>query len=266
MASSSATPRASTSSSQKPKKIGGISDYSTPESLGYTDPDLERARTEAQRRQTQGFAGEWEVVESTPAEPPVSTSEETKPEPNTHQSENSQEAAMKRPLPDPADDEEGRWKLRKKMATVGLGEIYDPGIISIKPKAKVEINEGAGNESEPQSTSTAPTPSDAGATAMPKWAPVKWSKAGEQVHGTKDAANPVPVTDNSRTDEEPVPSPGPLGGEEESASTPVTNVPVKEEPIKLEEPPEGAVPVGGSLFRKRKTPARGGTNSSGRRF
>ena len=265
-ASSSSTPRASTSSSQKPKKTSGISDYSTPESLGYTDPDLERARAEADRRQTQGFAGEWQVVESAPVESPAGAPEETKPDPNTHQSENSQEAATKRPLPDPADEEEGRWKLRKKVATVGLGEIYDPGIIPIKLKAKVEVNEGGGNDSEPQSTFTAPTPSDTGPTAMPKWAPVKWSKAGEQVLGTKGAASPTPTTDKSRTNEEPAPSPGPPGGEEESTPAPVTSIPVKEEPIKLEEPPEGAFPVGGSLFRKRKTPGRGGTNSSGRRF
>ncbi|KAI9455440.1 hypothetical protein BJY52DRAFT_643373 [Lactarius psammicola] len=259
--SSNATPRASTSSIQKPKKSGGISDYSTPESLGYTDPDIERARAEAERRRTQGIAGEWQMVESAPAESPSGTSEETKPEHNTPQTEGSQEAAQKRPLPDPADEEEGRWKLRKKRATVGLGEIYDPGIISIKPKAKVEIDEGVAG-----STSPAPTPSDTGATAMPKWAPVKWKKADERIHETNDAPPPAPATDNSRTDEAPTVSLGPSGGEEEGTLASVTNVPVKEEPVKLEEPLGETIPAGGSLFRKRKTPARGGTNSSGRRF
>jgi len=265
-ASSSAPPRASTSSIQKPKKSGGISDYSTPESLGYTDPDVERARAEAERRRSQGFAGEWQMVESAPAETPAGTSEETKTEPDTRQTEVSQEAATKRPLPDPADEEEGRWKLRKKTAAVGLGEIYDPGIISIKPKTKVEVNEGAGNDSEAPSTSTAPTPSDTGATAKLKWAPVKWKKAGEQVHETNDAAHPASATDNSRTKEAPAVSPEPPGGEEESTPASVANAPVKEEPVKLEEPPEETVPAGGSLFRKRKTPARGGTNGSGRRL
>ena len=263
-ASSSATPRASTSSSQKPKKSGGISDYSTPESLGYIDPDIERARAEAERRQTQGFAGEWQVVESTPAESPAGTSEETKPEPNTLQTEDNKEAAAKRPLPDPADEEEGRWKLRKKNATLGLGEIYDPGIIAIKPKAKVEINEGPGNDGDPPNTSTEPTLSDTGATAKLKWAPVKWKKAGEQVSETTDTSNPAPA-DNLRTDEAPAVSPGPPGGEEESVVASVADVPVKEELIKLEEPPAEPIPAGGSLFRKRKTPARGGVNISGRR-
>ena len=196
---------------------------------------------------------------SVPGETPSGTSEETKPEHNTRQTEDGQEAANKRPLPDPADEEEGRWKLRKKMATVGLGEIYDPGIISIRPKAKVEIVESP-------ITSTAPTPSDTGATVVPKWAPVKWNKAGEQVHETNDAASPAPATDNSRTEEAPTVSLGLPGGEEESALASVTKVFVKEEPVKLEEPPGESIPAGGSLFRKRKTPARGGTNSSGRRF
>ncbi|KAH9159853.1 hypothetical protein EDB89DRAFT_1041945 [Lactarius sanguifluus] len=261
--SSNVAPRASTSSIQKPKKSGGISDYSTAESLGYTDPDIERARAEVERRRTQGVAGEWQLVESAPAEPSSGTSEETKPEHNTPQIEGGQEAANKRPLPDPVDEEEGRWKLRKKMATVGLGEIYDPGIISIKPKAKVEIDEGVtGNDTLPST----PTPSDTGATTVPKWAPVKWRKADEQVRDTNDTANPAPATHDSRTDEAPAAPPGPLGGEEESTVASVTDVPVKEEPVKPEEPPEEAIPAGGSLFRKRKTPARGGTNSSGRRF
>jgi WW domain-binding protein 4 len=204
------------------------------------------------------------MVESAPAESPAGTSEETKPEPNTLQTEVSQEATTKRPLPDPADEEEGRWKLRKKTANVGLGEIYDPGIIPIKPKAKVESSERAGNDSDPPSTSTEPTPGDTGATAKPKWAPVKWKKAGEQVSETTDSSNPAPA-DKLRTDETTTVSPGPQGGEEESTPTSVANVTVKEEPVKLEEPPAEIIPEGGSLFRKRKTPARGGTNSSGRR-
>jgi len=198
-------------------------------------------------------------VESAPAEPPTGTSEETKPELTTQQSGDGQEVATKRPLPDPADEEEGRWKLRKKMATVGLGEIYDPGIISIKPRAKVEINE----DSEPPSTSTAPSTSDTGATAMPKWAPVRWNKAGEQPN---DTTNPAPATDKLRTDEAPAALPGPPDGGEESTLAAVTNVPMKEESLKLEEPPGETIPAGGSLFRKRKTPARGSSTSSGRRF
>ncbi|KAH9062470.1 hypothetical protein EDB87DRAFT_1673889 [Lactarius vividus] len=262
--SSNAAPRASTSSVQKPKKSSGISDYSTPESLGYTDPDIERARAEAERRRTQGVAGEWQLVESAPAEPSSGTSEETKPEPNTPQIEGGQEAANKRPLPDPADEEEGRWKLRKKMATVGLGEIYDPGIISIKPKAKVEIDEGVtGSDRVLPST---PTPGDTGATAVPKWAPVKWKKqTNRSATQMTQRALHQRLTTHVWTRRRQF-SPEPSDGGKQNTLAPVTDVPVKEEPVKLEEPLEEAIPAGGSLFRKRKTPARGGTNSSGRRF
>jgi WW domain-binding protein 4 len=204
------------------------------------------------------------MVESAPAESSAGTSEETKPDPNTNQTEDGQAAAAKRPLPDPADEEEGRWKLRKKMANVGLGEIYDPGIIAIKPKAKVESNEGAGNDSDPPTTSTEPIPGDTGATTKPKWAPVKWKKAGEQVSETTYSSNPAPA-DNLRTDEASTVSLGPSSGEEESILASVSDVSVKKEPVKLEEPPAETIPAGGGLFRKRKTPARGGTNSSGRR-
>ena len=77
---------------------------------------------------------------------------------------------------------------------MGLREIYYPGIISIKPKGRVETDKGAGNKSECQKTTITLTPSDIVATAMPKWAPVKWSKAGEEAHETNDADDPAPVT------------------------------------------------------------------------
>ncbi|KAH9993245.1 hypothetical protein BJV77DRAFT_910040, partial [Russula vinacea] len=130
-------------SEKKPRKAGGISDYSTPESLGYTDPDIERARAEAERRRTQGVAGDWEMVESAPpTEPPSVTGEESTQHVDEVQNAQSNQgtSSNKRavPVPDPADEDEGRWKLRKKTATVGLGEIYDPGIIAIKLKAKAE--------------------------------------------------------------------------------------------------------------------------------
>jgi len=266
--SSTAAPRASTSSSQKPKRSDGISNYSTPESLGYTDPDIERALAEAERRRTQGFAGEWQVVEPNPAEPPSGTSEETKPGDTTRHTDDNQEAPNKRPPSDPADEDEGRWKLRKKMATVGLGTVYDPGIVSFKPKAKVEINEGPVDTVTP-STFLAPTPSDKGASALPKWAPVKWKKGGEQVHETNDVASTEPATDNSHTESAPTASAGPSRGEEENALASATDAPVKvepdEEPRPVEAPPEEN-PAGSSVFRKRKTPARGSSNSLGRRF
>ncbi|KZV63366.1 hypothetical protein PENSPDRAFT_738820 [Peniophora sp. CONT] len=63
--------------------------------------------------------------------------------------EDGMEVDQKRPFHARADDDEGaghRFKLRKKTAAVGLGELYDPG-----PKA----------------------------TQAPKWTTVKWRKPGE---------------------------------------------------------------------------------------
>ncbi|KAI0267889.1 hypothetical protein BGY98DRAFT_902252, partial [Russula aff. rugulosa BPL654] len=135
-----ASSSSSVASSSKPKKSGGISDYSTPESLGYTDPDIERARVEAERRRTQGVAGDWQMVEPTPTESPSGTGEEsTHPVGDMQSAEgNRGTGSNKRAVPDATEEDEGRWKLRKKMTNVGLGEIYDPGIITIKPKVKAE--------------------------------------------------------------------------------------------------------------------------------
>ncbi len=120
-----------------------------------------------------GVAGDWHIVESAPTESPTGTGEESTQHGDDIQNpEDNQETNKKRAVPDPAEEERGRWKLRKKTTAVGLGEIYDPGVFAIKLKTKAEVKE--------EDTSQAKEPSgDANATALPKWAPVKWKKAGE---------------------------------------------------------------------------------------
>jgi WW domain-binding protein 4 len=257
------------SSSKKPKKSGGISDYSTAESLGYTDPDIERARAEAERRRTQGVAGDWQMVEPTPTESPSGTGEESTQHVDDLQSaeDNQGTSSNKRAVPDPAEEDEGRWKLRKKMTTVGIGEIYDPGIITIKPKVKEK--ETAGQENQP-SDGTA-MPEDTKATTVPKWAPVKWKKAGESVDDTSGATSSGPGGDAVLTEGAPLVPADALNADEDPAPASVTVAPVKEEPspVKLEEattPSVEAASSGGSLFRKRKAPLGGGASSRGRRF
>jgi hypothetical protein len=72
-------------------------------------------------------------VESALTEPPSGTVDEVQ------NAEGNQRTGSDKRAAAPADEDEGRWKLRKKTAAVGLGEIYDPGIIAIKPKeAKAE--------------------------------------------------------------------------------------------------------------------------------
>ena len=272
---SSAPSRAASSSSQKPRNAGGISDYSTPESLGYTDPDIERARAEAERRRTEGVAGDWQVVEPTATEPPPGTGENpTQHGDDAQNHEDNQEAGKKRPVPDIAEEDEGRWRLRKKTTAIGLGEIYDPGFIAIKPRAKAELKEEE-TIGTTKPSGDVPVAGDAKAAALPKWAPVKWKRAGEPADGPKGEASSSLVDGETVP---PVPTEGTSGvvlsdppdADEKLAPAPVADVSVKEEPslVKLEEAtPSGEAPSsGGSLFRKRKAPAGGGTSSRGRRF
>jgi WW domain-binding protein 4 len=257
------------SSSKKPKKSDGISDYSTPESLGYTDPDIERALAEAERRKTQGVAGDWQMVEPTPTESTPRTGEESTQHVDDMQSAEGDQgtSSNKRAVPDPAEEDEGRWKLRKKMATVGLGDIYDPGIITIKPKIKKK--ETPGQEKQP-SDGTA-LPEDAKAMTVPKWAPVKWKKAGESVCDTSGTTGSGPGDDAVLTEGAPPVPADPLNAQKDPAPASVTGAPAKEEPspVKLEEaitPSVEAASSGGSLFRKRKAPLGGGTGGRGRRY
>jgi WW domain-binding protein 4 len=248
---------------------GGISDYSTPESLGYTDPDIERARAEAERRRTQGVAGDWQMVEQTPTESPSGTgAESTQHVDDMESAEGNQGTSSdKSAVPDPAEEDRGRWKLRKKMTTVGLGEIYDPGIIAIKPKVKEK--ETAGQEKQP-SDGTA-MPEDTKATTVPKWAPVKWKKAGESVDDTSGAAGSGSGGDAALAEGAPLVPADPLNADKDRAPASVTGAPVKEElsPVKLEEATTPSVEIsssGGSLFRKRKAPLGAGASSRGSRY
>jgi WW domain-binding protein 4 len=248
-----------------------MSDYSTPESLGYTDPDIERARAEAERRRTQGVAGDWEVVVPATTEPPPDAGEDPQHGDDVQNREGDQEAGKKRAVPDTAEEDEGRWKLRKKTTTVGLGEIYDPGIIAIKLRAKAEIKEDETASTTTQPSDDAPAAGDAKATALPKWAPVKWKRAGEPADDTSGEGTPrladgetVSTEGTSR-----VVLPDPPDAVEMPAPAPVADVLVKGEPslVKLEETTaSGEAPSGGSLFRKRKAPAGGAASSRGRRF
>jgi WW domain-binding protein 4 len=208
------------------------------------------------------------MVESAPTGPPSRTGEESIQHADDVQNAEGLQGpgSNKRAVPDPADEEEGRWKLRKKITTVGLGEIYDPGVIAIKPKVKAE--EVKEEETGSHGTSV---PGDTKATPVPKWAPVKWKKAGEPADGTSGAPTSVPGGDTALTEGAPRAPTNPLNADEDPTPASVTDVSVKDElvPVKLEEtstPSGETASSGGSLFRKRKAPLGGGTSSRGRRF
>ena len=214
------------------------------------------------------------MVESAPPEPPSLTGEEpTQHAGDVQNAEGDQgTSSNKRAVPDPADEDEGRWKLRKKIATVGLGEIYDPGIIAIKTKTKAEeVKEEETARQAKQPSDGISTPGDTNATPALKWAPVKWKKAGELADDTSGAPASGSDGDTALREGARRTPTDPSTADEGPAPASITDGSVKEEPlpVKLEEttaPSEESASSGGSLFRKRKAPLGGGTSSRGRRF
>ncbi|KAG0707354.1 hypothetical protein DFH29DRAFT_797032 [Suillus ampliporus] len=240
--SSRATPAAAPAPKKPPTKPSNpYANYSTAASLGFDDPDAERAKAEAEMRQTMGVAGEWQFVQHyTSASPAPIRSEGGK---------------KREALVDDIDDERV-FKLRKKTVDVGLGESYDLGLIPIKLKVKKE------ESAEPQPSSSKAAVNDVKADALdalPADAPkmkIQWKRAAFQ------PAVDEPTPDNVKADS---------GGEgapevkvEESAAV-KEEVDAKAEPepqtlpepVKKEEaPPSLEAPAPTSLFRKRKLPTR----------
>lgn len=264
--SSSTAPVASSSSAPSAKErkpTNPYADYSTAESLGFTDPDAERLKAEAERRRMEGVAGEWEVVAVEERESSAAQ-EESKADITTSQPL-ADGTGRKREAEEIFDPEDGRqWKLRKKTTGVGLGEIYDPGVIQIKPRQKKE---------EPSETTLSPEagpassagPSGSAATSMPKWSARGWNKPGAD---RASADNPTSENGPQMSSED-----GPDVKQETekdpSVATQSNDIVQKTEGVKLEEEAARSQELvngtGGSLFRKRKAPA-SGAGSRGSRF
>lgn len=257
--SSSTLPKPKEAESSKPARSSDpYANYSTAQSLGITDPDEERRKAEAERRRQEGVAGDWQFVavvepnaEGTQAAEPAQVAEPVAV------AAAPEGTARKREAEAPPDDDDMReFKLRKKKLGVGLGEIYDPGVIPIKLKAKKEepsehslVNSSAGIV--PASTSAI----SSSATPLPKWTSRGWSKPGEHKEtespGTQEKASEA-------TSLEPVPK-----AEPSFDDPPISNPAEVKASVKIEEPTEAEqetaetprVPAGGSMFRKRKGPA-----------
>ncbi|GLB37686.1 putative U1 zinc finger [Lyophyllum shimeji] len=280
-------PVASTSSAaaKKPalKPSNPWANYSTAASLGYQDPDAERAAAEAERRRTQGLAGEWQVV--------ATISPPTAPEPEDELDENDKKpviadagerTGVKREAEQPPAEEDARqFKLRKRTWGAGLGEVYDPGVIPIKLKKKKEPETPpVPAESASTSASAANLTSTSTDTLKPtdslKWTKVQWKRAGDVV---KEEPQEPPVTLASldgvvatrtevKTEKPPaqLPTPAPVKTESDSLIPPLeetkADIPKTEEssPTLLTTEP---LPTSG-MFRKRKVPVNVG-GSRGRR-
>ena len=172
----------------------------------------------------------------------------------------------------PDEDDTRQFKLRRKTLGVGLGEIYDPGLIPIKLKAKkeepaeVSLKTESGSSGAPAvsiSTSTSI------ASSMPKWSSRGWSKPGEasqldlssaaDVHSA--AAVVVPEAQDAEATKSNVQE---FAEPVEPVSVRTDEHDVQQEPEAKREEPDSVAPTTGSLFRKRKAPV-GGTGSRGRR-
>ncbi|KZV63364.1 hypothetical protein PENSPDRAFT_678016 [Peniophora sp. CONT] len=248
--------------------------YTSAAELGIIDPDVQRRMEEAERRREEAFVGEWTVVEPTPSRAisaaPVEGDDIVKAEDGAEvKMEDGVEVGQKRPFPATADDDEDaghRWKLRKKTAAVGLGELYDPGVMKLKPRVKSQPADteapntigsdaagwtGASGENRPN------------ATEAPKWTTMKWRKPGEgpesEAPADAQATSALPPIK-----QEPGPdTSAPLTGDATTAAAGNGAPAVKQEEIdtKPESDPAGAAAVAGhvppaSLFKKRKRPVR----------
>lgn len=153
-----------------PKPSNPYENYSTAQSLGYTDPDAERIAAELEVRRSQGVAGQWEII-APPAGTPSGTAANSQEPPSA---DSPREVSIKREAEAPVDEDDTRaFKLRKKTVVAGLGEIYDPGLIPIKIKKK-EL------KVEPEVSKTEPSAVVKGTTSdLPKWTPTQWKRARE---------------------------------------------------------------------------------------
>ncbi|KAF8902886.1 hypothetical protein CPB84DRAFT_1746401 [Gymnopilus junonius] len=264
--SKSSTPVASTSTAAPkkpaPKPSNPFANYSTSESLGYTDPDAERFAAELERKRSQGVAGEWQIVTSTP--PPATST----PEPPEPSASTVNDIAVKREAEAPPDDEDARsFKLRKK--TLNMGELYDPDAIPIKIRKKEEP------KPEPDLAPTPASSSSQNASSAPlKWKPTQWKRPGEASQPDNEEEKPLDGRSVKAEEEEPLipskwsipqwsqPLPdlkledrksifGNLEPEEQKLE--IKN----ESDFKTAAPPEDVPPTAG-LFKKRKAPAGAG--------
>ncbi|KAF7428317.1 hypothetical protein PC9H_007538 [Pleurotus ostreatus] len=205
-----------------PKPSNPYANYSTAASLGYTDPDAERLAAEAERHRMEGVVGDWEYV--APSQDLAATASSIV------------EAPEKREAEQPVDDER-HFKIRKKTLDVGLGNIYDPGLIRVKKK---EASPPPPNPLLAPATNQATLGLPA-ATNVPKWTKVQWKKAGDEEVGSSQEP-PEDHTEPELPNEEPMKT-------EESIDTVKTESATNL--VKIEESTP-APPTG--LFKKRKRP------------
>ncbi|CAE6508622.1 unnamed protein product [Rhizoctonia solani] len=220
-----------------PKPTDKFANYSTAESLGFVD----EAVLEAQRRQTEGIAGDWQLVLPTAPAPKSKTPEEGGK--RTLQPAQTEEAA--------AATSSRNFRVGERKVGAGLEEIWEPDIpIRVKVKTEAQSAQPEQEEVKPKTEIDYGLPQ---ATEKPMWKPTTWSKAGEikqEVKGEPEEGIKTEEAPSASAD--PIPPPNTEAVPPPPPTPPPTEPPVKSEPEepKLDEAP----PSGGGLFRKRKAP------------
>lgn len=191
------------------------------------DPDEERLKVEAERRKTQGVAGEWEVVEQHTSNKPSDEADATSG------------PSKKREAEEPLDPEDTRgFKLRKKVAPTVTDEL-DADLIPIKLKVKKteEVQDPTGGVKKEEESSQ-PT-----GAAQIKWTSRGWKRPEDESDGAPDST----ISKDEEVGITPIITPEPVA--------PVPKPEAKEEseaPSVKAEPPTETVGETGAVFRKRK--------------
>lgn len=234
------------------KPSNPYANYSSAASLGIIDPDVARAKAEAEMRRKEGAVGAWSYVPIEPSNT-IANDEEMlehgiKPDRDNEADTKNDESVAPGASSTTNDDEPDArsFKFRKRVVATGLGEIYDPGIITVTPRTLTTLDQKKEVTSPdppvPDEIKSISTPSDK------KWTKIEWKRTVQPVK-TNEA--PSSADDSAfRRDFVPLPPsavPAPV----------VADAPQ----VKLEDHDESATPAllveplpTPNLFKKRRAP------------
>lgn len=204
--------------------------------MGIAQEEEKLAAEALARQQTQGVVGKWEVVESTGSAQASSVLPQKRP----HQQED--------------EDEEGEgFKVRRRKLAEGLGEIYDPGKITIAPrKEKVEAAPEKVGEENSDTTQNPPK-------ERLTWSTKRWKTGTTDGQGEDEPRAPSILVEETQTEAQVE-----LPPDKEHALAPPEGTPLEPVPEPSLEPATEPAPAK-SMFKKRKAPGQQVGQKSGLR-
>lgn len=233
---STSASRSTTASTSKPKPASKPADpfanYSTAQSLGITDPDAELEAAE-ELKKNEGAVGEWVSVVPPPPPLPEKVDPAAATASSSAETETNVVGQIRKRDEGSVDEEDTRqFKLRRKTVAVGLGEIYDPGVIKVKPRTENEETPSSANE-----PATSSYPSLSAGTEKPVWVSRGWKKAGELTSTSSTSISyssaEISLGNSIKKEEEKL--------NIEDSSEPTTDLPKLPEPESLQKDADQAV-------------------------